>query len=59
MSNQEIIKLLTDTLVDCEDYFDQRADADTDQDGYVPNDEMRLLVAIREALSKANSRGGA
>lgn len=33
-------------LVDVHDYMDGRADADMDQDGYVPNAEMRLLGAL-------------
>ena len=37
-------------LSECEEYFDNRADADCDQDGYIPNKEMRLLGTVREAL---------
>ncbi|MGO4316673.1 hypothetical protein [Agrobacterium sp. MCAB5] len=47
---QKRIADLIAVLVDCEDYFDGRADADCDQDGFIPNDEMRLLTAVREAL---------
>ena len=41
---------LKNLLIDLEDYFDNLADADMDQDGYIPNEEMRMLVAIREVL---------
>ncbi|MGC4393749.1 hypothetical protein [Agrobacterium sp. M50-1] len=44
------IAALIAVLVDCEDYFDGRADADCDQEGFIPNDEMRLLTIVREAL---------
>jgi hypothetical protein len=47
---------LFNVLAQCEDYFDNRADADMDQDGYVPNEEMRMLTAIREVLAKAEGR---
>jgi hypothetical protein len=44
-----------EALQQCEDYFDNKADADCDQDGFIPNDEMRLLSAVREALAKAGA----
>jgi hypothetical protein len=40
-----------DALDACEDYFDKRQDADCRQDGFVPNEEMRLLVMIGRALT--------
>lgn len=43
-------------LQECEDYFDQRADADCDQDGYIPNEEMKLLTLVRDALGKAGAK---
>ena len=46
---------LLEALQECEEYFDNRADADCDQDGYVPNKEMRLLQVVRDALRKAGS----
>lgn len=46
---------LIDALRECEDYFDDRADADCDQDGYIPNEEMKLLQVVREALRKAGA----
>lgn len=42
-----------EALIECEDYFDNRADADCDQDGYIPNEEMKLLCVVRDALKKA------
>ena len=47
---------LLEALAECEDYFDQRADADCDQDGFIPNKEMRLLSLVREAIAKAEGR---
>lgn len=44
-----------DALIECEDYFDNRADADCDQDGYVPNEEMKLLQVVRDAIRKAGA----
>lgn len=46
---------LLEALQECEDYFDNRADADCDQDGYIPNKEMLLLQVVREALKKAGA----
>ncbi|MCZ7488218.1 hypothetical protein [Rhizobium rhizogenes] len=42
---------IIEALEACEEYFDNRADADLDQDGYIPNDEMLLLMKVREALA--------
>lgn len=46
---------LIEALDACEDYFDNRADADCDQDGYIPNEEMKLLQVVRGALKKAGA----
>jgi hypothetical protein len=46
---------LLEALEACEEYFDNRADADCDQDGYIPNEEMKLLTLVRAALSKAGA----
>lgn len=43
---------LRDALDECEDYFDNTADADHDQDGFIPNKEMQLLSTVRAALNK-------
>lgn len=42
-----------EALEECADYFDNRADADCDQYGFIPNTEMRLLSTVRDAISKA------
>lgn len=39
-------------LRSCLEYFDQRADADCDQDGYIPNEEMRLQIEVQQALAE-------
>lgn len=48
---------LLETLRECEEYFDNRADAEyfPDSAAPVPNKEMTLLTAIREAIGKAGS----
>lgn len=45
---------LIELLHDCEEYFDQRADAEYFADSAIPhaNEEMRLLTRIREELRK-------
>lgn len=43
------------SLQECEEYFDNRADADHDETGFVPNKEMRLLSIVRAALEKAGA----
>lgn len=43
---------LFEALMECEEYFDDRADADFDQDGYIPNKEMRLLTIVRGVLKR-------
>jgi len=45
------IARLREVLDQCEDYFDNRADADCDQDGFQPNREMVLLSVVRAALA--------
>jgi hypothetical protein len=48
-----------EVLEQCEAYFDNRADADCDQDGFIPNKEMRLLSVVRTALQALeNGPGG-
>ena len=43
---------LRTVLVECEEYFDQRADADHNGVSFIANDEMRLLTEIRDILVK-------
>lgn len=42
-------------LDEVEEWLDDRADADCDQDGYIPNDEMRLLTTVRTVLHGSNA----
>lgn len=44
---------MLEALYEAEEYFDNRADADHDETGFVPNKEMTLLVSIRAAIAKA------
>lgn len=44
------IKELESALNQCREYFEERADADCDQDGFIPNEEMRMVTEIDEAL---------
>ncbi len=39
----------------CEDYFDDRADADHDADGFVANEELQLLTLVSRALEIADA----
>ncbi|ASS55868.1 hypothetical protein [Rhizobium leguminosarum] len=39
-----------EALEACEQYFDNRADADCDQDGFIPNEEMIILSKVQSAL---------
>ena len=48
------IEAMREALDACEDYFDNKADADCDQDGFIPNEEMKLLTLVR-AASKAGA----
>ena len=41
---------LENLLLDLREYFDQRADADHDGDGFVANEEMRIMMRIDEEL---------
>ncbi|PDT47297.1 hypothetical protein CO661_14035 [Sinorhizobium fredii] len=47
-----------EALEECEEYFDNRADAEyfTDDPSPVPNEEMRLLTVVLDALKKARAR---
>jgi len=40
-------------LLALRDYLDQRADADCDQDGYIPNEEMRMLGELDALLAQS------
>lgn len=47
----EYARKLKEALEECEAYFDNRADADADQDGYIPNEEMTLLTTVTRVLN--------
>lgn len=47
---------VSEVLLKCEEYFDNRADADCDQDGFIPNEEMKLLGEVRDAIAKAEGK---
>ena len=44
---------LIDILDRLEEYLEDRQDADCDQDGFIPNEEMRLLSDLVDARRKA------
>ncbi len=50
-----VIAELVSVLNECSDYFDDRSDADCDQDGYIPNDEMKLSQSVDDALTSAKA----
>lgn len=47
------ITAMVEALEACEEYFDNKADADHDETGFVPNREMVLLKMVRDALRLA------
>lgn len=47
---QTVLNAALSALCECEEYFDNKADADCDQDGFIPNKEMRILSEVREAI---------
>lgn len=54
--SDKIKDALVGALQECEEYFDDRADADYDQDGYIPNKEMQLLMTVKAALDLAEGK---
>lgn len=48
-----------DLLEEVRDYFDQRADAEIDSLGVLPNQEMQILCRIDEVLSNLRKLEGA
>lgn len=57
-ANARLIAAAPDMLAalkECEEYFDNRADADGDSTGFTPNAEMNMLVMVRAAIAKATS----
>jgi hypothetical protein len=47
---------LLEALKECEEYFDQRADADHNGERYVGNAEMKMLTTVRDAIDHAGGR---
>lgn len=47
---------MLEALYEAEEYFDNRADADHDETGFVPNEEMKLLAVVRAAIAKATGQ---
>ena len=47
---EEHVKMLRDVLGEAEEFFDDRADAEIIDGGYLANAEMRLLMVVRAAL---------
>jgi len=47
---------MLDALEQCAEYFDKFADADHDQDGFVPNEAMQMLTLVMNAIAKAEGR---
>lgn len=45
-----------ETLKGLREYFDGRSDADGDVFGYIPNQEMTILVSIDQLLDKAEGK---
>lgn len=43
---------VTNALEEVREYFDNKADADHDQDGPIPNEELRLLALVDDALAQ-------
>lgn len=43
---------MLEVLFQCEAYFDNKADADHDETGFVPNQEMILQAAIQAVIAK-------
>jgi hypothetical protein len=44
---------LLEALKECEEYFDNKADADY-AEWHIANEEMKLLIVIRNAIQKVN-----
>jgi hypothetical protein len=59
MSNVHLLAAapdMLDALEQCAEYFDKFADADHDQDGFVPNEAMQMLTLVMNAIAKAEGR---
>ena len=47
---EALLGKLEGALAECLDYFEDRQDADCDQDGFIPNEEMKMAQMVKEAL---------
>jgi hypothetical protein len=59
MSNVHLLAAapdMLDALEQCAEYFDKFADADHDQDVFVPNEAMQMLTLVMNAIAKAEGR---
>jgi hypothetical protein len=45
------LAMAQEALEACEEYFDDRQDADCEDGRFVPNEEMRLLALVTKALN--------
>jgi hypothetical protein len=54
------LAIISEALGNCEMYFDDRSDADCDQHGFIPNEEMTRLSEVERALAaiQALKKGG-
>jgi hypothetical protein len=48
---------LREALLECRDYFSDRADADHNGERFIPNSAMRMLQMIDAALLEAQKEG--
>jgi hypothetical protein len=45
-------ELTMPALTECAEYFAQRSDADCDQDGFIPNEENKLLTLVDDVVNR-------
>ena len=51
---EKALAYIKDTLDDCREYMDDKADVDVDNDYFVPNKEAKLLSRIDSTIEKLN-----
>lgn len=56
VSRGDPASVMLEALREAEEYFDNLADADCDQDGFISNKEMTLLTTVRAAIARAEGR---
>ena len=52
-NHRPIEQQLIEALEECAEYFDDRADADCDDRGFIPNTEMTMGLLVQAAIAKA------